>query len=244
MRTILSIFGWFVIAFGATAAFILQMAVFIVTLNRDKNRMLLGKTFRRCAVLIARGVPFWSFRVFGEPQAFKGAAVVVSNHCSHADSFLISGVPWEMKWLGKKSLFKMPILGWSMWLSGDIPIHRGNRESVDSAMQRCRDYLAAGVPIMMFPEGTRSEDGELLPFKDGAFRLAIEADVPILPLAVVGTHTALAKHDWRFDYAEASVAVGEPIDTSSLEMSDLEALKARTRAAIIALKDAQTGPVE
>ena len=93
---------------------------------------------------------------------------------------------------------------------------------------------------MIFPEGTRSATAELLPFKDGAFRLAIDAGVPILPLAVHGTATALPKHDWRFGRSTAVVSVLEPVDTTGLTPTDVPALKAKVRQMIEA-RDAPAG---
>ena len=124
-----------------------------------------------------------------------------------------------------------------MRLSGDIPIVRGERASIERAVERCRTYLSRGVPVIIFPEGTRSETDELLPFRDGAFRLAIEAGVPIMPIAVEGTRTALAKHDWRFDHARARVIVGEPIPTADLEEADMERLMKETRDQIESLRE-------
>jgi 1-acyl-sn-glycerol-3-phosphate acyltransferase len=105
-------------------------------------------------------------------------------------------------------------------------------------MERCRESLRNRVSVIFFPEGTRSVDGTMLPFKDGAFRLAIEAGVPILPLAVAGTGTALPKHDWRFNPARAVVEVLPPIETAGLTQDDLPALKARVREAITTARDA------
>jgi 1-acyl-sn-glycerol-3-phosphate acyltransferase len=92
--------------------------------------------------------------------------------------------------------------------------------------------------VMIFPEGTRSKTTELLPFKDGAFRLAIEAGVPILPLAVSGTGTALPKHGWRFGRSAAEVRVLEPVETSGLTLGDVPSLKARIRGVIVEARDA------
>jgi len=90
---------------------------------------------------------------------------------------------------------------------------------------------------MIFPEGTRSKTAELLPFKDGAFRLAIEAGVPILPLALSGTGTALPKHGWRFGRSAAHLRVLEPVDTAGLTLADVPALKAQIRDLIVRTRD-------
>jgi 1-acyl-sn-glycerol-3-phosphate acyltransferase len=143
-----------------------------------------------------------------------------------------------MKWLSKAELFRIPVMGWMMWLAGDIPVKRGFGPSAVEAMERCRAVLRERVSVMIFPEGTRSRTSELLPFKDGAFRLAIEAGVPILPLAVSGTGTALPKHGWRFGRATAEVRVLEPVETAGLTLEDVPALKARVRDLIVRTRDA------
>jgi len=112
-------------------------------------------------------------------------------------------------------------------------------------MAVCARWLERGVPVMLFPEGTRSRDGELLPFKDGAFRLAIETGADLLPVAVSGTRTALPKHSWKFGRTDGRVTVGTPISTTGLGLGDVEALKARVRSEIETLRARLvTGPVK
>jgi 1-acyl-sn-glycerol-3-phosphate acyltransferase len=178
--------------------------------------------------------PLWRFRRTGSmPADPRHPYVVVSNHESFVDILLISHLPWEMKWLSKAELFRVPVLGWLMHLAGDIPVKRGVGPSAVDAMARCREVLANRVSVMIFPEGTRSTTADLLPFKDGAFRLAIDAGVPILPLVVHGTATALPKHDWRFARSRAEVRVLEPVETTGLTPADVPALKERVRDLII-----------
>jgi 1-acyl-sn-glycerol-3-phosphate acyltransferase len=119
-----------------------------------------------------------------------------------------------------------------MRMAGDIPLVRGNRDSVLAALAQCRARLDAHVSIMVFPEGTRSASGELAEFKDGAFLLAIEAQAPILPLAVHGTRTALRKHDWRLGVSDAEVHVLAPISTTGMTLADLSALREQVRDCI------------
>ena len=221
IRSILTIWAWFGVFICSTLGFVIQVLMLPYTVLFDRQRLRSGRVFRLSAVAATKLNPLWQFSVAGQPPKEIGAAVVVSNHCSHADSFLISHLPFEMKWFGKKSLFNIPIVGWSMRLSGDIPVRRGNKTSVKQSMKQCLSYLASGVPVMMFPEGTRSRDGLLKPFKEGAFRLAMDAKVSILPIAVLGTHTALKKNDWRFGRAKAMVLVGQPIQTTDRELESL-----------------------
>jgi 1-acyl-sn-glycerol-3-phosphate acyltransferase len=158
---------------------------------------------------------------------------MVSNHESFVDILLISHLPWEMKWLSKKENFKIPVAGWLMRLAKDIELDRKDPASAARAMQECHHRLDDHVSVMIFPEGTRSTTGDLLPFKDGAFRLAIEAQVPVLPLAVHGAATALKAHDWRFGRSTAEVRVLEPVSTEGMTIDDVDRLKAQVRERIV-----------
>jgi 1-acyl-sn-glycerol-3-phosphate acyltransferase len=210
----------------------------LLTAPFDRGRYITGRIFRKIGPATATLNPLWRFRYSGTmPKDPRRPFVVVSNHESFADILLISHLPWEMKWLSKAELFRIPIMGWMMWLAGDIPVRRGFGPSALEAMERCRQALDNHVSVMIFPEGTRSKTSELLPFKDGAFRLAVEAGVPILPLAVSGTGTALRKHDWRFGRSDAEVRVLDPVETAGLTLSDIPELKARVRRTIVEARD-------
>jgi 1-acyl-sn-glycerol-3-phosphate acyltransferase len=238
-QTIVSVWAWLVLVACIVLWFPLLAIVRLLTAPFDPGRYFPGRIFRKIGPAMATLNPLWRFRYSGTlPKDPRRPFVVVSNHESFADILLISHLPWEMKWLSKAELFRIPIMGWMMWLAGDIPVKRGFGPSAVEAMARCRKALDNRVSVMIFPEGTRSKTAELLPFKDGAFRLAIEAGVPILPLAVSGTGTALRKHDWRFGRSDAEVRVLEPVETTGLSLSDIPELKARVRRIIVEARDA------
>lgn len=205
----------------------------LVTAPFDRGAYAAGYLFRKLAVAHQRLTPLWTFRVEGEvPDDPRRPYVVVANHESFVDILLISHLPMEMKWLSKQTFFKFPLVGWMMRLAGDIPLRRGERESAIEALRQCADRLDKKVSVMIFPEGTRSKNGDLGAFKDGAFSTAIEAGVPILPLVVHGTRTALRKHDWRLGRSEAVVRVLEPVPTDGLGPDDVAALRERVRTMI------------
>ena len=234
-RSVLSVWSWFV--FGACVALWLPMmaVVWLVTAPFDPSRYWTGFLFRKLTVVHEKLNPLWTFRVgCTMPENPRNPYVVVSNHESFVDILLISHLPWEMKWLSKKELFKIPVAGWLMRLARDVEVDRSDRASGSKALAECRKRLDDQVSVMIFPEGTRSTSGDLLPFKDGAFRLAIEAGVPILPLAVHGAATALPKHDWRFGRSVAEVRVLEPVSTEGMALDDLESLKRQVRERIVA----------
>ena len=203
-------------------------------LDRDPARYRTGRMFRRLGAAMTRVNPAWEVEIEGAmPDDPRAPYVVVCNHQSNADIPIVSRLPWEMKWVGKAELFRLPVAGWLMKMAGDIPVERGNARSRASVMIRGREVLGQRCSVIFFPEGTRSRDGRLLPFNDGAFRLAIKAGVPILPLALDGTMDALPKDGWRFGApSRIRLAVLTPIDTDGLAQSDAPALRERTRRAI------------
>jgi 1-acyl-sn-glycerol-3-phosphate acyltransferase len=207
--------------------------VYAVTAPFDPGRYAAGRTFRLIAVTTVKLNPLWRFETSGERvRDPRRPYVAVSNHESWADVFLISHLPFEMKWLSKDTIFRIPLMGWMMQLSGDIKLYRGKKASAVQALLAARDRLAKRVSVMIFPEGTRSRDGNLLPFKDGAFRIAIETGTPILPLVVAGTRRAMAKGSFRFQRARARVQVLPPVETAGLTIDDVGSLRDRVRTMI------------
>jgi 1-acyl-sn-glycerol-3-phosphate acyltransferase len=142
-----------------------------------------------------------------------------------------------MKFLAKSVLFRIPFVGWGIKIAGDIPLVRGSASSIKRAMRRAAWYVENGMPVCIFPEGTRSENGELLPFKDGAFRLAIDTQAHILPIAVGGTVGALRKGDWKPGIARGTCLVGELISAEGMTPKDVPRLKEEVRQAILKLRE-------
>lgn len=231
--TLASVCTWGSLALGVVITFPLVLVWRVVGWPVDRWNYAGGRLFRGIAFVMRAVTPRWHFEVRGQrPANPRLPYVVVANHESFADIILLSLLPWEMKWLSKASLMKIPVFGWIMWVVRDVPVHRGQSASAREALQACRRRLVGRVSVMIFPEGTRSPRAEMLPFKDGAFRLALEAGVPVLPLALYGTRQAIAKHDWRIGAAHAVVEILEPEPTAGLTLEDLPALKARVRARI------------
>lgn len=230
MQRILSAWAWTTAVLLVLIMFPLVALVWLATAPFDRGRYAAGRWFRRIAITQVAMNPLWKFRTSGRRLTDpRRPYVVVSNHESYADIFLISHLPWEMKWMSKDTIFKIPVMGWMMHMVGDIHIVRGNASSATSALAQARDRLRKKVSVMIFPEGTRSRSWDLLPFKDGAFRLAIEEQVPILPLAVAGTRHAMAKGSFQFRRSLAEVRVLEPVETKGLTTDDLRDLKAKVR---------------
>jgi 1-acyl-sn-glycerol-3-phosphate acyltransferase len=232
-RTILSMWAWLVLGVVLIIWTPLVAIVFVCTAPFDKGRYAAGYLFRKLTVAHQVLNPLWHFRTTGtmitDPRR---PYVVVANHESFVDILLISHLPWEMKWLSKATFFKFPLIGWMMRMAGDIKLVRGKRESIVAAMDACKDRLSKRVSVMIFPEGTRTRDGNLQTFKDGAFRLAIETGTPVLPLAVHGAYSALVSGDWRFGVSNAEVRVLPAVETNGMTLDDVATLRDTVRSMI------------
>lgn len=208
----------------------------LATIRSDPDRYRVGYLFHRIAVVAGRLNPFWDFRVVDDVHPDpRRPYVFVANHQSNADPFLVAMVPWEMKWLSKKSMFDIPLLGWMMRVAGDVEVDRGSKESARRAMLEMRERLDRKLSVVVFPQGTRSPDGIVGPFRDGAFRLAIEAGVDIIPLAVAGTAQSLPKGSLIFrGKTSATVTVLPPVSTKGWRVEDAPKLAENVRALLAA----------
>lgn len=169
--------------------------IWLLTLPFDPNRRVLQQYSCLWAAIYVGVNPFWSVSISGlEHVDRKKPYVMVSNHQSMADILVVFRSFLHFKWVSKKSMFKVPLLGWNMWLNGYIPIERGDAASREACMAHCRRWLAQGSSVFFFPEGTRSADGTMRSFKLGAFQLALETGTEILPMVIRGSRYAIPKH--------------------------------------------------
>lgn len=202
----------------------------LATFRSDPDRYRVGKLFHSIAPTAVKLNPFWDFHVVDDlhPDP-RRPYVFVANHASNADAFLVAMLPWEMKWLSKKSIFDIPLLGWQMRVAGDVELIRGDKESARHAVEELRERLRRRLSVIVFPQGTRSPDGTVGAFREGAFRLAIEEGVDVVPLAVAGTSNSLPKGSLTFKKTSATVTVLPPVSTTGLTPDDAPALAERVR---------------
>jgi 1-acyl-sn-glycerol-3-phosphate acyltransferase len=141
--------------------------------------------------------PVWRVHVTGREHVRRGETyVMVANHLSLVDILVLFRLFVPFAWVSKQENFEVPFIGWNMRLNGYIPLRRGDKQSAAVMMDACRRTLRGGTSIMMFPEGTRSRTGELQAFKPGAFALAGESGLPVLPIVLRGSGDALPKRGW------------------------------------------------
>ncbi len=173
--------------------------------------------------------------VTGQEHVAPGEAfVVMSNHQSHYDIIvLFRALQNRMRMVAKKELFKIPVFAGAMRVAGFVEIDRHDRQRAVQALQGAIDALAAGTSIWIAPEGTRSETGELGPFKKGGFHLALDSGARILPVTLRGTREILRPHDWRVHAGrEVHVTISEPIDPKAYGKDRREELMQAVREAI------------
>ncbi len=141
--------------------------------------------------------------------------IYMSNHQSNFDiPVLLAHLPVQFRWLAKAELFKIPIFGRAMRGAGYIRIDRFNRKSAIESLKEAAAKMKDGVSVMIFPEGTRSRDGNIRPFKKGGFVMAVDTGVPVVPVILQGTWPIMAKSSWRINTGEVSLHVEMPIDTT------------------------------
>ncbi|MFO7845037.1 MAG: lysophospholipid acyltransferase family protein [Balneolaceae bacterium] len=202
--------------------------------DRDPVRYRTGRFFRKLGKAISRINPNWKINIEGADRIDdRNPYVVVCNHLSNADIPLISNLPWEMKWVAKKELFSVPVLGWMMKMAQDISVDRQSSNKRIGVFKRCRYYLRNNCSVMFFPEGTRSRDGRMKKFSLGAFELAIRDNIPVLPMVIDGTQECLPKKTWVFTRdVYVNLKVLEPIATDEFTKEDSLDLMEQTRGKI------------
>lgn len=167
------------------------------------------------AILALAGV---RLSVDGVDNIPRGRAVIfMSNHQGAFDiPALQRAVPAEFRWVAKKSLFKIPLIGWAMSVAGHIPIERENSVSAFKSLDAAADRIRRGVSVVIFPEGTRSQSDELLPFKRGAFMLAAKSGAPVVPVAIKGTKGILKRGGFFITPSDVRVSFGAPLPTEGV----------------------------
>jgi 1-acyl-sn-glycerol-3-phosphate acyltransferase len=156
-----------------------------------------------------------------------------ANHLSAFDiPALYVGLPCQFRIMAKQELFRYPFLGWHLRRSGQVPINQQSPGSAIRSMKRSVDTLRNGMPMVIFPEGGRSDTGHLQPFQAGAFFVAIKAQVEIVPIAIVGSYEVLKQNTYHIHPGPIRMFVGEPISTVGCHLRDMDAISARVRDAI------------
>ena len=216
-----TVFVWFCIA--VAGAILGSLCIICYPLNPSGR---LNHHFAGLWGKIALWANWVKVRVEGLEQIpGQGPYVFMANHQGSYDIFALLGhLPFQFKWLAKKEMFSIPILGLAMKATGYIFIDReGTRETV-KAMNNAAEKIREGMSVVIFPEGSRSPDGSIQPFKKGGFTLAIKSKVPIVPIAIKGSGEIIRKGTLRVYPGSITIRVDRPVETKGCTMKDREAL--------------------
>ncbi len=166
----------------------------------------------------------------------NGSYVFTGNHSSNLDIPVIMGrLPVSIRFMAKKEIFKVPVLGGAMRAIHMIETDRRFSPTAHRAInEQVTTVIDAGLSLMIFPEGTRSEDGKMLPFKKGAFRIARDNELPIVPVTIVGAYEAWRPHAKLIFGGKVKLMIHDPIPTTGLTAADLNDLRNRTRSMVAA----------
>lgn len=167
----------------------------------------------------------------------SGSFVVAANHESFADVVvLLARLPLNVRFLAKRSIFRVPVLGWSIAAAGFIPVDRGERSGGGATLEAALGRLRDGRSLVIFPEETRTRTGELLPFKKGAALLALRAGLPLLPVGLAGTRRILPRESLVMSPGRVALCPGEPIETTGARTAERRDLTERLKERIEELR--------
>ena len=226
-RTIVSAFIWISTSILIFILFLAMLFFSIILFPFDKKRRVAHAQCFWWADAVIWLNPYWTINVKGlENIDHKRTYVIVDNHLSLADIAVLYKTRMQFKWVAKESLFRVPVLGWCMSLGKHVRLKRGDFSSIKSIYREAALWLRDGMSVLFFPEGTRSPDGKMQNFQNGAFKLAIKEKVPVLPISISGTADAIPKGNWLFKTKVAiSIRVMPPIETASLGPADFAMLR-------------------
>lgn len=197
MHTFFSVLIWLYWTLCFVTFFFIVTILYVLTFPFDRFNRVPNRALKGLAKIMLKVNPGWHFQIKGADRSkVKEPTIVIANHQSFLDLPLLYLLPWSMKWVAKKSLFKIPIFGWIVFMTGQIAIERYSLKSVKKL-----DYLVQpiknGIPGMIFPEGTRTETGDLKSFKNGAFLLAKRYNFNLLPVVLKGGYEAMPGGSWK-----------------------------------------------
>jgi len=214
--------------------FVAALIIWLLTVFFDKRLKILHLFSSFWASIYIWIMPAWSVEIKGKKHFDKNKTyVITSNHQSLLDILVAFRLFFHFKWVSKEEIFRIPFIGWNMHLNRYIALRRGDKASVQQMFDDCNQSISQGNSIFMFPEGTRSKNRQLKTFKPGAFILAKDNHIPILPIAISGTREALPKHSLNFHGKKPIIVEILPeISSEIVDQLSIENLSERVHAEI------------
>ena len=237
MKALLSAVFWLYLALSLMVFWFAVVPVWLLLLPFDRRRRFSHWYAWVWANHYVALSPYWRIHIVGRERIDDaGTYVMVANHQSFGDIFVLYSLRKQFKWVAKASVFMVPFLGWMMWMADYVPIRRGDVRSRQRMLDNCLAHLRRGSSVLLFPEGTRSKDGEIHEFRRGAFVIAAAARVPVVPIVIDATLHALPQGTWVFQQdgvLDIHVRVLEPVHPDSVG-GDSQVLQDRVRDVMIA----------
>ncbi len=225
---------WLLYGLSYIPSFFIALIIRIFTFPFDRHNRLPNAVMIFFGKSIISLNPLWKRHYFGLEKITeeKPAFIRVANHQSFLDMPLVATMPMNMKWISKKELFKIPFVGWLMHLSGHISVDRGSKGAAKSLLEMI-EPINDGMSVMVFPEGTRSREGRLKPFKKGAFHASMDYGFRIQPIVIEGTYKCMKPDTWVMNFTgDLYVSVLDPISPDGF--SHVNDLRDHVHAVILA----------
>lgn len=236
MRWFDPIYNFFLaIFFVAWSIFWISAALLMTLLTLNKNiALVMARKFYAPALIRAARA---DFRIEPLPPLdFSRPHIFVMNHQSMLDiACAFAGLPTNLRFVAKHTLKYVPFLGWYMWATGMVFVDRSKRVQAINSLAKAGKQIRDGASILAYPEGTRSRNGHILPFKKGVFMLAVESRVPIVPIAIEGSGKVAPSDGFNIQPGRVRMKVGTPIPTEHLSAKDVNALVQQVQHAIVNL---------
>jgi 1-acyl-sn-glycerol-3-phosphate acyltransferase len=231
MNIIRSTIFWLLLVGTIILFFPLSFLVWMLVYPFDHNRVVIHWWLVYEFCLLSKLMPVWRIEIEGGNKALKNTPyIIISNHQSLLDILILHCLRYRWKWISKIENSKIPFLGWYMLMAEYIYVDRGNKDSKAEMMGKCEQNLRKGISILMFPEGTRSKDKEIGPFKLGAFQLALMTDKSILPVVLDGTGGILPKNGLLFTgKSNLKIRVLDPVHPGTFGTANPEELALKFR---------------
>jgi 1-acyl-sn-glycerol-3-phosphate acyltransferase len=230
-----SAFVWSVIALSTLLVWITLILCWPLSITLDRKRTLGMPVANLWGKTIFTLNPFWHIKIYGKGHIQKGKSyVLAANHASMSDIICLYCMGKHFRWVAKESLFKIPFFGWAMSLLGYIRLRRGEHGSIRDSFENSKRCLHENVSVLYFPEGTRSATGKLGSFKNGAFKLALQTQKPIVPIVLTGTKDILPKGGKIFsNRVNVKIRILKPIPTTGYRENQFAELRELVRSKIL-----------
>lgn len=233
-QTLGSIYIWLYTSVLFLSILFLVLILWPLTAPFDKHRQVCNRIMLTLGAYIVKLNPGWKMDIRGREHLKRisnRGAILVSNHQSFMDMPLQCNIGLNFKWVARTELFKIPVMGWFMSLTKTVSINR-DKSSITGLSKQVIPLLNDGIDVLIFPEGTRSRDNNIKPFKKGAFMVAQEAGANVIPVVLDGAYQTLPPKSWKYRLnASLKLTILEPIDSNAF--TDISALIVHTQNVMI-----------